>query len=142
VANVLVIDDDPAVRTTIEIVLKREGHNVVLANNGQKGLLLFQANQFDLLIVDIFMPDMDGLETIGLVHKHRPGTPIIVISGYYTGTGPAPDFLNMATKLGAFCSLQKPFRPVELLTAVARCLDDSVDSSSATKSSQGNIPKS
>jgi CheY-like chemotaxis protein len=124
VARVLVIDDDPAILATIDIVLKREGHDVVLASGGQKGLQLFEAGQFDLLVVDIFMPNMDGLETISLVRKHRPGTPIVVISGYYAGqaTGQKPDFLHMATRLGAVYSLQKPFRPAELATAVATCL--------------------
>lgn len=125
VANILVIDDDPAVRATVEIVLNRDGHEVVTANDGRKGLQLFQAGQFDLLIVDIFMPDMDGLETIGLVRKVRPATPIIVISGYHAGAGLTPDFLNMATKLGALHSLQKPFRPAELLATIAACLGNS-----------------
>jgi DNA-binding NtrC family response regulator len=122
VANVLVIDDDPAVRATMDIVLKRDRHEVVLAENGRKGLQYLQARQFDLLIVDLFMPDMDGLEIIGHVQKSRPGMPIIVISGHYAGSGPAPDFLHMATKLGAVSSLQKPFRPAELLAAVAKSL--------------------
>jgi DNA-binding NtrC family response regulator len=68
---------------------------------------------------------MDGLETIRLVHEQRPDLPIIVMSGmsFRTGTAPAPDFLSMATKLGAVCSLKKPFRPRELLAMVAECLE-------------------
>jgi CheY-like chemotaxis protein len=79
-----------------------------------------------LLIVDVFMPGMDGLETIRLVHRQRPELPILVISGnaFPTDSNPTPDFLNMATKLGAITSLRKPFRPAELLTAVARCLEE------------------
>lgn len=121
-ASILVIDDDSAVRATIEVVLKREGHKIALAADGRKGLQRFQVGQFDLLIVDIFMPDMDGLETIGLVQKLQPGIPIVVISGYHSGANSMPDFLNMATKLGAVYSLQKPFRPADLLEAVATCL--------------------
>src|SRR5206468_1552146 len=98
VARVLAIDDDPAILAAIDIVLKRQGHDVVLASGGQKGLQLLEAGQFDLLIVDIFMPNMDGLETISLARKRRPGMPIVVISGYYAGqaTGQKPDFLHMA----------------------------------------------
>lgn len=106
----------------MDIVLTRDRHGVVLAENGRKGLQSLQTQQFDLLIVDLFMPDMDGLEIIGHVQKSRPGMPIIVISGHYAGSGPAPDFLHMATKLGAVYSLQKPFRPAELLAAVAKSL--------------------
>lgn len=137
-ANVLIIDDDPAVRATMEIVLKRDSHAVILADNGRKGLQLLQAGQFDLLIVDLFMPDMDGLEIVGHVRKSRSELPIIVISGHYTGTGPAPDFLQMATKLGAVYSLQKPFRPAELLTAVSKCLDPPASASASLSATRGN----
>jgi CheY-like chemotaxis protein len=127
VARVLVIDDDPAILATIDIVLKREGHDVVLANGGPKGLQLFGTGEFDLLVVDIFMPHIDGLETISLVRKQRPGMPIVVMSGYYAGqaAGQKPDFLHMATRLGAVYSLRKPFRSAELATAVATCLRNS-----------------
>lgn len=137
-ASVLIIDDDPAVRATIEVVLKRDNHVVVLADNGRKGLQLLQSGQFDLLIVDLFMPDMDGLEIVGHVKKSLPDLPIIVISGHYTGTGPAPDFLHMATKLGAVYSLQKPFRPAQLMSAVIKCLDRPTDASALPNTTHGN----
>lgn len=137
-ANVLVIDDDPAVRATIEVVLKRDNHAVVLADNGRTGFQLLQSEQFDLLIVDLFMPDMDGLEIVGHVKKSLPELPIIVISGHYSGAGPAPDFLHMATKLGAVYSLQKPFRPAELMSAVIKCLDRSADMSLSPNATRGN----
>ena len=78
----------------------------------------------DLMIVDIFMPAMDGLETMKQVHRYRPEVPVIVISGYAPRPTPesAPDFLQMATKLGAVSSLQKPFRARDLLSAVDSCL--------------------
>jgi CheY-like chemotaxis protein len=125
-ASILVIDDDSAVSTTIKLLLDRAGHDVVVANDGRKGLKAFESGQFDLVIVDVFMPGMDGLETIRLVHRQRPELPILVISGnaFPTDSNPTPDFLNMATKLGAITSLRKPFKPAELLTAVARCLEE------------------
>jgi len=127
-----VIDDDLAVCTTIAVVLKRNRHDVILADGGQKGLQLFHAGQFDLLIVDIFMPDMDGLETISHVRKAQPTIPIIVISGYHAGTEPAPNFRETGTKLGAVYSLQKPFRPSDLVTAVKSCLSTSLPDTSET----------
>lgn len=96
-ANILIVDDDPAVQMTIRLLLERAGHHITVAGDGRKGLALFEASQFDLLFLDIFMPGMDA-------HAE-------------------PDFLKMATKLGAVASLQKPFRADALLAAVAGCLD-------------------
>jgi CheY-like chemotaxis protein len=123
-ANILVVDDDPAVQATIRIVLERAGHSVVVAGDGRNGLAIFEAGDFELLVLDIFMPGMDGLETMKLIHQRQPLIPILVISGrpISSDASDAPDFLKMATKLGAISSLQKPFRPAELLAAVAGCL--------------------
>jgi CheY-like chemotaxis protein len=128
-AKILIVDDDAAVRTTIQLLLERAGHRVVAASDGRKGLTLFEAEEFDLLFLDIFMPGMDGIETMRLVHAQRPLVPIIVISGnpILSEAGAAPDFLTMATKLGAIFSLQKPFKPAALLDAVAKCLDGARD---------------
>jgi CheY-like chemotaxis protein len=120
-ANILIVDDDPAVQATMRMVLERAGHSVVVAGDGRKGLAIFEAGDFDLLILDIFMPRMDGLETMKLIHQRQPLIPILAISGRQISSD-GPDFLKMATKLGAISSLQKPFRPVELLAAVAGCL--------------------
>jgi CheY-like chemotaxis protein len=127
VASILVIDDDHAVLATIRMLLERDAHDVVATDDGRKGLGLFRTGTFDLLIVDIFMPAMDGLETMSLVHQYRPDVPIIVISGheFRSASKNAPDFLQMATKLGAVSSLQKPFRPPDLLTIVDKCLSGS-----------------
>jgi CheY-like chemotaxis protein len=128
-AKILIVDDDGAVRTTIQLLLERAGHSVVAASDGRKGLILFEAEEFDLLFLDIFMPGMDGIETMRLVHAQRPLVPIIVISGnpILSETGSAPNFLTMAMKLGAILSLQKPFKPAALLEAVAKCLDTARD---------------
>ena len=124
-AKILVIDDDSAVLATLRLLLQRAGHRVVVADDGRKGLAIFDAGDFDLLFLDIFMPGMDGLETMRLVHQRQPLTPVIVISGrpLPSDSGSGPDFLTMATKLGAVSSLQKPFKPGALLAAVADCLE-------------------
>ena len=80
-AKILVVDDDVAVQTTIRLMLERAGHNVIVASDGRKGLAIFETGEFDLLFLDIFMPGMDGLETMRLVHQQQPLIPIIVISG-------------------------------------------------------------
>jgi CheY-like chemotaxis protein len=122
-AKILVVDDDVAVQMTIRLLLERAGHNVVVAGDGRKGLAIFETGEFDLLFLDIFMPGMDGLETMRLVHQQQPLIPIIVISGNPVTSGSGPDFLTMATKLGAVRSLQKPFKPAALLAAVAGSLE-------------------
>jgi CheY-like chemotaxis protein len=124
-ARILVVDDDAAVQMTVRLLLERAGHSVVTADGGRKGLALCETGNFDLLFLDIFMPGMDGFETMRMVRQHRPLIPIIVISGRPVAeeADTAPDFLTMATKLGAVSSLQKPFRPADLLAAVARCLE-------------------
>ena len=119
-ANILIVDDDPAVQITIRLLLERAGHHVTVAGDGRKGLALFQASRFDLLFLDIFMPGMDGLETMRHIRASAQAIPIIVISGrsITPDAYAEPDFLKMATKLGAVASLQKPFRPGALLAAV------------------------
>jgi CheY-like chemotaxis protein len=136
VAKILIVDDDSAVQATIKLLLERAGHSVVVAGDGRKGLALFEAGHFDLLFLDIFMPGMDGIETMRLVHQKQPLIPIIVISGnpIAADAGKGPDFLSMATRLGAVSSLQKPFKPAALLAAVAGCLE------AAKRPSQPSLP--
>ena len=124
-ARILVVDDDAAVQMTIRLLLERAGHSVVTADDGRKGLALCQTGDFDLLFLDIFMPGMDGFETMRMVRQRQPQLPIIVISGrpISPDADSTPDFLTMAIKLGAVSSLQKPFRPAELLAAVTGCLE-------------------
>jgi CheY-like chemotaxis protein len=133
-AKILVIDDDSAVLATLRLLLERAGHSVVVADDGRKGLAIFDAGDFDLLFLDIFMPGMDGLETMRLVHQRQPLTPVIVISGrpLPSDSGSGLDFLTMATKLGAVSSLQKPFKPAALLAAVADCLEATKGRSSSS----------
>jgi DNA-binding response OmpR family regulator len=106
--------------------LELEGFDVIVAEDGRRGIAAIQRHNFDVVIVDIFMPGMDGLETIRIFNKHAPSVPVIAISGFLfrDSSIPAPDFLSMATKLGAAYSLQKPFRPKELLRVVEACLTD------------------
>jgi CheY-like chemotaxis protein len=97
------------VQATIRIVLERAGHSVVVAGDGRNGLAIFEAGDFELLVLDIFMPGMDGLETMKLIHQRQPLIPILVISGrpISSDASDALDFLKMATKLGAISSLPR-----------------------------------
>jgi CheY-like chemotaxis protein len=137
-AKILIVDDDDAVRLTVRLLLERAGHQVVAASDGRRGLDQLNSGDFDLLFLDIFMPGMDGFETMRLVRQQHPSVQIVVISGRPISSDPAtgPDFLTMAKKLGAVRSLQKPFRPDALLETVAACLKPAGRSSSSTA---GNV---
>jgi CheY-like chemotaxis protein len=121
VTKILVVDDDPAVQLAIGPVLERAGYSVDVASDGRKGVAKFKAGEFDLLCLDEFVPGMDGFETMRHIHQRRPGIPIIVISGrpVLPILGTEPDYLAMATKLGAVCSLPKPSKPATSLATVA-----------------------
>lgn len=125
-ARILVVDDNQSVRAAIGAMLEHEGHTAVLVEGGRSGSRAIQCEDFDLLMVDIFMPEMDGFEFITLARKQRPALPIIVMSGSSFGRDhpSTPDFLRMATKLGADWSLCKPFRPAALHEALETCLPD------------------
>jgi DNA-binding response OmpR family regulator len=143
-SRVLVVDDDKAVRTVIKTVLELEGFDVIVAEDGRSGIAAIQSYSFDVVIVDIFMPGMDGLETIRIFNKHAPTVPVIAISGFLfrDSSIPAPDFLSMATKLGAAYSLHKPFRPKDLLRVVEACLSEDGPSGRPKPASDSGLPKS
>ena len=138
-AKILIVDDDPAVQATIRLLLERADHQVVAVSDGRRGLDQLKSGDFDLLFLDIFMPGMDGFETMRLVRQQHPSVQIVVISGHSipSDQNPSPDFLTMATKLGAVRSLQKPFNPDALLQTVAACLEAAKRSSSSRTA--GNI---
>jgi CheY-like chemotaxis protein len=131
--RILVVDDDPMVCMAIEIHLERHNFQVTIADGGEAGLRALEGMNFDLMIVDIFMPHMRGFESIRIFHERAPSVPLIAMSGYAFANldTPAPDFLRMALELGATRCLRKPFTPVALLTVIHECLAD-VPSPSAT----------
>ena len=87
-------------------------------------MLALQKADFDLMLIDIFMPRMRGLDWVKLFHRKAPATPLIAMSGYACATfaAPAPDFLKMTLELGATVCLRKPFAPNALLAAVNESL--------------------
>lgn len=122
--RILMIDDDEAVHATIAAMLGHWGFGVSTASTGRRGLQQIATSVFDAVIVDIFMPDMDGIETIQQIHRINASLPVIAVSGFLfrDAAHSAPDFLTMSTRLGAVCCLRKPFRSKELLHAVEMCL--------------------
>ena len=122
--HILVVDDDPMVCMAIEIYLQRNNFRVTIAEGGEAGFRALETEQFDLMMIDIFMPHMRGFESIRLFHERAPAIPLIAMSGYAFANlnSPAPDFLRMALELGAARCLRKPFTPDALLAAIKDCL--------------------
>ena len=114
-ATILLIDDEESVRMVFQVALERAGYRVLTAENGKQGLCLLEHQEVDLIFVDIFMPEMDGLELIPLPRKTRPASQIMAITG---GSGRS-NYLDMAKHLGADDTLMKPFSLQELLDAVS-----------------------
>lgn len=114
--RILIIDDDLNMRETINEILSSDDYEIKLASDGKEGLTLHKQEAFDLIITDIIMPDMDGIEVIIELKKKHPGTKIIAISGggYYY----ADDYLETARALGADKVIEKPFENKELIETV------------------------
>jgi len=119
-ARILVIDDDHAVRLTIQVILEREGHEIICATDGDQGLSAFASTSPQLIITDIIMPNKEGLDTIMQIRARDTTTPIIAMSG--GGRVGNADFLKMAARLGANEILPKPFERQHLTAAVQRLL--------------------
>jgi CheY-like chemotaxis protein len=120
--RILVVDDEKPVREAMSLLLKQEGYRVVVAECGHTAVSAIEAFTFDLVIVDIFMPGMNGLETIDVLRQDAPEVPIIVMSGYAAGSGATgPDFFREAVDRGATCCLRKPFTRDQLVDAITFC---------------------
>ena len=118
-AKILVIDDEPGIREIIWCVLKAAGHEVIVFPNGAGAISHVRREPADLLITDIFMPEVEGLETIRDIRHLASEMPIIAISGVVLE---GRNYLQIAKKFGAVATLQKPFWPADLLDLVSSVL--------------------
>src|SRR5437879_10660774 len=114
-ARILVIDDDALLRGAIRVALESAGYEVIEAADGDAGLRLHREQGADLVVVDLFMSERDGLEVIRAMRAEAPQSKIIAMSG---GGGLKFDLLDAATAFGASRTLRKPFAPSVLLTTV------------------------
>ena len=112
-ARILIVDDDEADRIVLSTILEQAGHETFLAENGREAVSVYGATDIDVVITDLQMPKVHGLELITLLRELSPRQAIIAISG--TGL----DQLEMAQAIGADVTLTKPVDAHELLGAVA-----------------------
>ena len=119
-AHILLIDDDDAVLTVTAEVLRQGGHTVATAPDAKTGLALHHAGQSDLIITDINMPEMDGIELIMTLRHTAPRPRVIAISGGYRFSESL--LLPVAQRLGVQRAMTKPFQADVLLQAVAEVL--------------------
>jgi CheY-like chemotaxis protein len=121
-ARILVIDDDTAVRNALVFVLRAYGFDVVDVDEGAKGIAALDEASVDLLIVDRYMPKMDGLEVIKLVRAKQPRLPIIAMSGAMDANFVASIDLPTGSDYGPIKSLPKPIRADGLISLVEQLL--------------------
>lgn len=119
--KILIIDDDDDIRQLLRHLLEEAGYHVLEAANGAMGVQLAEEEHPQLLIVDMLMPEKEGLETIAEIRSRLENVKIIAISG--GGRAGNMSSLEMAKKIGANKTLSKPFRAAELWKAVNSLLD-------------------
>lgn len=110
--RILVVDDRPDILGFLCAELEREGYAVQTAENGRQALERQRDAAADVMLVDIFMPEMDGIETIDSIRKQYPHTRIVAMS---SGARGMQDYLQVARDIGAHATLHKPFSRDELL---------------------------
>jgi DNA-binding NtrC family response regulator len=115
---ILIVEDDPTVGESLRLLFKKRGHEILLALNGKEALQLFRHEIVDLVVTDVVMPKMDGIELLEAVKGLRPETEVIVISAQGT-----IEKAVQAMKLGAFDFIEKPINPRVISSLVERALE-------------------
>ena len=110
--KILVIDDDSLMRRTLARILRADGHDVVTAADGERGMALFRQEKPEIVITDIVMPGQEGLETI--ITLRRDDTPVKIVAI----SGSDGELLDIARLIGAAAVIGKPFREQELLSHI------------------------
>jgi len=115
---VLVVDDDPMICMAVESCLHRPGFDIILAAQAEAAVQALEAGHFDLMLLNVFIPRIDGFETIRF-RRHIGSMAIIAMFGRLSAQPQtASEFLRMTLELGATLCLRRPFTPAALLSAV------------------------
>ncbi|HEV8542419.1 MAG TPA: sigma-54 dependent transcriptional regulator, partial [Verrucomicrobiae bacterium] len=119
--RVLIVDDESAIRTLLKTLLEKEGYETVEAADGAALRELFSDSQPDIILLDLKLPDADGLELLPAIKKNWPGSEVVILTGHAT-----LDAAVAATKLGAYDFQKKPFDPKSLLLCIERAVEHKV----------------
>jgi two-component system, NtrC family, nitrogen regulation response regulator NtrX len=117
-AKILIIDDEPAIRSTLADILGDEGHKATLAESGEEGIAQYARDEFDLILLDLWLPGIDGLSVLERL-RTAGAPPIIMISGHGS-----VEAAVKATRLGAYDFLEKPLSLERVLLTVNHALSD------------------
>jgi DNA-binding NtrC family response regulator len=116
--SILVIDDEAEIREGLELLLKTEGYQVIMADTGQSGLLRLGEQPYDLLLLDVSLPDRNGIELLKDIRRQNPNLPIVLITAYGS-----IEMARAAFKSGAMDYITKPWSNDELLAQVAQAVE-------------------
>jgi len=120
--RILVIDDDECVGAAIQAVLARRNSEALLASRAYAGIQALESSRFDAVLVDLFMPGMNGLDTIAHIRRGS-AIPIVAMSGFRLRNSlDSTDYLNMAMQRGASTYIRKPFAPYQLVESIDRSI--------------------
>jgi CheY-like chemotaxis protein len=118
--QILLVDDNNDFRDSMALILMKAGYRVAPAPNGRDALELYEENPADIVVTDLIMPDMEGLELIKELRARTPTAKIIAISG--DGRFRPDSYLEFAKRIGASAVLAKPFDPSKLITLIEQLL--------------------
>jgi two-component system phosphate regulon sensor histidine kinase PhoR len=116
--KILVIDDEKRIRDGCQTVLSSEGYEVASADNGKQGLQMIGREHYDIILLDLMMPELSGLDILPKIKENHPDTVVIVITGYAT-----VEYSIEAMKAGAFDFISKPFDPKKLKVVVSKAIE-------------------
>jgi CheY-like chemotaxis protein len=120
--SILVVDDDEAVRKTLARIVAADGHRVIEASNGARALEAMQGAEIDLVITDVVMPEMEGLELLRRMRKQSDPPKVIVISG--GGHTAGANYLELAELFGAHATMLKPISAAALRATIHHAMLD------------------
>ena len=120
-SQILIVDDEKGIRETVQDILEDEGYGVTTAANAELARAALSASQFDLILLDIWMPDVDGITLLREIKQQEFACPVVMISGHGT-----VETAVEAIQYGAYDFLEKPLTTAKMLVTIERALESSV----------------
>lgn len=116
--KILVVDDERVIIRSVQMVLKAEGYDIEGASSGKDAILKMEQNNYNLVLTDLNMPEMDGITLIRWLRQKRPGVGIVILTGY-----PSQETIKEALELGIIDYVPKPFTPAVLTDVTQRAVE-------------------